>query len=338
LNAALDDPLAGTAVAELPITAELVLFRYALPNPTPKSVRDHVGKLLGTEMTTAQLGEIQSELRSAGFLSKGTSRSYAATDAGRERALRFLGLIELPPRLNWATAVSKHLFPKAIGMSVEAAAKLDNKDKLAAYMLKRKYGLPSHSGSSLNPVLEAIVCKLAGYPQETTLAGLLRAVLSKEMNAERLEKEDIARQLPLYGTGLSTLTADAARRRFVREWLQGAKPATRSEGRNASEPFDLPAFAATVRTIAGNSPPEARFYDNKVFIEPLWKLTQREPSFPRMSLLDFKRHLLDANSRHLLHLSRADLVQAMEPRLVAESEIAYLNATFHFVLLEENRS
>ena len=69
----------------------------------------------------------------------------------------------------------------------------------------------------------------------------------------------------------------------------------------------------------------------------MWRASQREPNFPRLTLPEFKQRLVEANRDHLLHLSRADLVQAMDPRLVAESETAYLNATFHFVLLEETR-
>ena len=87
-----------------------------------------------------------------------------------------------------------------------------------------------------------------------------------------------------------------------------------------AEPFDLPAFAATVRALAADSPPEDRFHDNKVFIAALWCTSQREPNFPRLSLPEFKQRLVEANSQGLLHLSRADLVQAMDPQSVADSE------------------
>jgi hypothetical protein len=103
------------------------------------------------------------------------------------------------------------------------------------------------------------------------------------------------------------------------------------------EPIDLPAFAATVRTLAANSPPQDRFHDNKVFIAALWRASQREPNLPRFSLAEFKQRLIEANAQHLLHLSRADLVQAMDPQLVADSETVHQNATFHFVLLEGDR-
>ena len=86
--------------------------------------------------------------------------------------------------------------------------------------------------------------------------------------------------------------------------------------------------------LAAKSPSEDRFHDNKVFIAALWRATQEEPSFPRLALAEFKQRLVEANSQNLLHLSRADLVQAMDPQLVAESETGYLNAAFHFVLVE----
>ena len=104
-----------------------------------------------------------------------------------------------------------------------------------------------------------------------------------------------------------------------------------------AEPFDLTAFAATVRAVAEGSPAEDRFHDNKVFIAALWRASQRELTFPRLSLPEFKQRLVEANSQNLLHLSRADFVQAMDPQLVSESETAYLNATFHFLLLEGER-
>ena len=124
--------------------------------------------------------------------------------------------------------------------------------------------------------------------------------------------------------------------KVVRDWLGRTIRRNRrsSPNRRPAEPFDLTAFAATVRALAAGSPPQDRFHDNKVFIAALWRASQREPSFPRLSLAEFKQRLVEANSHNLLHLSRADLVQAMDPQLVADSETVYLNATFHFVLLE----
>ena len=324
----------GTAVADL------VLIRMTLPSkkpPAPSVMRKDVGKLLGSELSAAEFDDLRSELASAGFLTKGKRNTFAPTDAGRERALRFLGVAELPSRTNWSTVIAKHLFPKAAGLSANAAAKLDSGDKLAAFVLKRKYGLSAGAGTTVNQVLEAVACKRLGFSQETTLDGLLCVILSKLMGSDRLTKEKLIKQLPLFETGLTVASADAARCKVVREWLGGAplppQPLQQPEP-PPSEQFDLPVFAATVRALAASSPPQDRFHDNKVFIAALWQASQREPNFPRVSLADFKERLVEANSHNLLHLSRADFVQAMDPQLVADSETEYLNAKFHFVLLE----
>jgi hypothetical protein len=56
-----------------------------------------------------------------------------------------------------------------------------------------------------------------------------------------------------------------------------------------------------------------------------------------MALDDFKTRLIEANHAGLLPLSRADMPQAMDPALVDQSRTDYLNATFHFVLVEGGR-
>jgi hypothetical protein len=329
-----------TAVAAppAPAVADLLLVRMALPNATPSKVRDDLGKLLGADLSAAELGDLQSDLMSAGFLTKGKRNAFALTDAGRERALRFLGVAELPPRTNWSTVTAKYLFPKAVGLSPNAVAKLDSGDKLAAFLLKRKYGVAAAPGATVNQVLEAIACKELGFPGETTLEGLLRAVLCRLLRSDsRLTKADLAKQVPLFETGLKRVHAEDVRRKLVRDGLtESTATAPPGEPRPA-EPFDLTAFALTVRALAGRSPPEDRFHDNKVFIAALWRASQREPNFPRLTLPEFKQRLIEANANHLLHLSRADLVQAMDPRLVSDSETVHQNATFHFVLLEGDR-
>jgi hypothetical protein len=330
-----------TTLAIPPVTdaavADLVLVRMTLPgkNPVgPKDVRRDVGKLLGFDFSDSQLDDVRNELADAGFLTKGKRHTFTLTDAGRERALRFLGVDELPTRTNWSSAIGRFLLPKAAGLSADAAAKLDSGDKLAAFILKRKYELAGRAGSTVSQVLEAVACKELGFPDETTLNGLLCVVLSRLIGSERLAKDKLVRQLPLFETGLAAVKADAARNKIVRDWLGGAPSTPQPHELSPAEPFDLTAFAATVRALAEGSQAEDRFHDNKVFIAPLWRASQQEPSFPRLSLPEFKQHLVEANSRNLLHLSRADLVQAMDPQLVADSETSYLNASFHFVLIE----
>lgn len=329
----------STALAAPPThaVADLLLVRMALPNSTPKKVREDVGGLLDGGLSVADFEELRRELAGAGLLTAGKRNTFALTDAGRERALRFLGVSELPPRLRWPTLVTRYLFPRAAGISASTAEKLDRADTLAALVLKRKYGLAAGAGSTVKQALEALVCKELGFPQEVTLDGLLCTVLSRLLGSERLPKETLLKQLPLFGTGLTRLRADDIRRKLIRDWLAGAVGPDRPGEPRPAEPFGLATFAGTVRALAMRSAPEDRFHDNKVFIAALWRASQREPNFPRLALPAFKQRLLDANAQHLLHLSRADLVQVMDPRLVAESETVQDNATYHFVLLEGDR-
>jgi hypothetical protein len=338
LNATIAAPRAGTSAV-----ADLMLVRYALATPTPKKVRDDVGKLVsGESLGDAEFKETLDELVVAGRLSKGPRSVFSLTDEGRQRALQFLGLSELPPDLNWSLLLSKYLFPKAVGLSAEAATNLKG-ERLSAIVLRQKYGLASAAVATVNQALEAIACKELGYPEETTLAGLLETVLSRLMESDRrLTKDELAKQAPLFKTGLKRVHAFDIRYKLVRDWLNNLPasepgPDTQAPASEASppEPFDLTAFASTVRALASSSPPEDRFHDNKVFIAPLWRASQHESNFPPLALAEFKQRLIEANARHLIHLSRADLLQAMDPVLVAESETVHLNATFHFVLLEE---
>jgi hypothetical protein len=330
--------LSAAASVSTTAVADLVLVRYAISKSTPKKVREDVGQLLDTELSAADFDKIRNDLVSASFLTKGPRNTFTVTDEGRKRALHFLGLAELPPKTNWGTVVAKHLFPMAAGLSASAAAKLDNGDKLAALVLKRKYGLPGEAGSSVNQVLEAVVCKELGFPEETKLSGLVMTVLSKLLGSrERLTKKQLAEQLPLFETGLVGASAAAVRRKLLRDWMVGRAHSPPPALPPFAESFDLGAFAATVQAMACMSPSQDRFHDNKVFIAALWRASQLEPNFPRLNLPEFKLRVVEANSQHLLHLSRADLVQAMDPQLVAESETVYLNATFHFVLLEAPR-
>lgn len=239
--------------------ADLVLARMALPSTKPASplaVREDVGKLLGVSLSGAEFDALRSELAGAGFLAKGKRNTFILTDSGRERALRFLGASELPARTNWSTVIAKFLFPRAAGLSASAAAKLNDGDKLAAFILKRRYGLAAGAGSTVNQVLEAVACQRLGFPAETTLQGVLCAVLSNLMGSDRLTKEKLVKQLPLFETGLTAANAGTARCKLVRDWLGVVPQPPQKRDFPPTEPFDLTAFAATL--CAGRQEPARR--------------------------------------------------------------------------------
>jgi hypothetical protein len=78
---------------------------------------------------------------------------------------------------------------------------------------------------------------------------------------------------------------------------------------------------------------EGRFGDNKVFIFHVWNCLDSDPAFAGMGLDRFKARLAEANQARALDLSRADLVEAMDPEDVRASETAHLGARYHFIRL-----
>jgi hypothetical protein len=321
------------------VAADLVLVRLIVPSkkpPVPGVVRTDVGKLLfGRELTADEFAAIREDLVATGLLTTEHRKSVRLTDAGRARALTFLGVSDLPPRTTWQAVRGKYLFARAAGISTEAAERLDKGEKVGAFLVKRAYGLPAGAGTTMKQVMQALVCSKLGRPEEVTWNGLIEAVLSELVGADgRLTKDQLESQLPRRLTKARDGKADTLRAAVIREWLSG--PSTEPPVAEPESPaeFDLPAFAETVKALGRTSPPEDRFGGNKVFIAAVWRASQREPGFPRLDLPEFKSRLIEANREGLLNLSRADLVEVMDPARVTESETHNLNATFHFVLVE----
>jgi hypothetical protein len=80
---------------------------------------------------------------------------------------------------------------------------------------------------------------------------------------------------------------------------------------------------------------DGRFGPEKVFVSALWRHIEDDGRLPDLSLDGFKCWLLTANRDRLVDLARADSQGDMDGRLLEESEIRDLGATFHFVIDRE---
>lgn len=113
-------------------------------------------------------------------------------------------------------------------------------------------------------------------------------------------------------------------------------PAARPARRVPLVKMQLEDFSARVKEAMRDAPriqstPRQRgawFGDDKVFIVALWHQLGGAKAMP---LKDFKTRVVAAHVARLLTLARADLVEAMHPLDVSESEATYQRATFHFV-------
>jgi hypothetical protein len=221
------------------------------------------------------------------------------TESGHREALRHLGLTALPKRLKWGELRNKYLV--TIGLQAQRNLATSPKPTLAE-------------------VRDAVCWKALGFESNAsfTKTAVLEALLRREL-----------------GEGKRYKPGEALRR----SWLQGepvipeVAPAPEEEPLDPVQgPLDLATFAKTVLDVARTAK-TGRFGDNKVFISEVHRLFPQE-----MDLDTFKEWLLKAQRAGLVPLSRADLVEAMDPELVARSELPYLGATFHFVRLEEERA
>ena len=95
---------------------------------------------------------------------------------------------------------------------------------------------------------------------------------------------------------------------------------------------DLQRFVRQLKRAARQQPQAHRFGDG-IFLGPVLSVMLKRREVQGRE--HFRRLLQLARQRGLLRLSRADLVAAMDPALVRDSEFRDLNATWHFVHLEE---
>jgi hypothetical protein len=347
-----------TATATAPATAQapeaemigdLLLARLAVPakkTPGRGRLREDLGKFAQRAPSEEEFENVVDQLRRSELLEP---KALRLTAAGRARALAFLGTRELPPRCNWKTIKARYLAPLALGLrsaSGEARQRIARADKLAACLLQRRFGLTVGTEPSLSVVLQALACKELGFPDQTSLEGVRRLVLSRLLGSDRvMTAKELTKHAPRVLLGASRSGMEGLREVVLRDLLNrqdgGEQPASvaanhPSTGPGAEGPFDLSAFAHTVRAVARDCP-SGRFGDNKVFISHVWRRLAGEPGFAGMDLTAFKHRLVEANRARLLTLSRADLVAVMDPGDVRDSETHDLNAVFHFVLIEKEQ-
>jgi hypothetical protein len=118
----------------------------------------------------------------------------------------------------------------------------------------------------------------------------------------------------------------------VAQWVGEAEPTQHAPAK--ASPDALAGFAAAVNDAAKTSS-AGWFGDNKLFISHAWRAFRAAGNGRSgMDLASFKHRLVEANTRGLLRLGRADLVAAMDEHDVRDSQIKYLNTEFHFLLVD----
>jgi hypothetical protein len=152
--------------------------------------------------------------------------------------------------------------------------------------------------------------------------------VQRRLASEPGPPERLVRVLAAREVGAPRPELRALRDALVRRWLAG-----RTLGAASAATGEAPSFAGAVLAAAGTAR-EGRFGDRKVFVSAVWDELHKRPAWAALALDDFKARLVAAHRAGELTLARADLVAAMDPALVAASEIAADGASFHFLVKE----
>ena len=324
---ALLDPPTTTGPAPAVSLTDLILLRL-LPTKASiqlKQLHTDLGVFFRRPMSAEHLEDALTELRADGFVAP---KGQRATDAGRARALEYLGIEKLPPRANWPMVKGKYLVPRALGLALgseKTTKSISDSKSLAPLLLKRELRLPVGTGTTLNAVFEAIACRQLGYLDHTTLKELRPLLLAKAVGSETpVSAEEAETVVPriLLSTkqnGIAGLQAIA-----LAGWADTATPEL------VPELFDLEMFANTVKSAARRCP-TGQFGDGKVFISHVWNQLRNESQFAPLGIDGFKQKLVEANQSRLLNLLPADLNQAFDPADLTDSHTTQRNSTYHLI-------
>ncbi len=223
--------------------------------------------------------------------------------------------------------LAERVFP-ALGLGLSAddktLSRLTGRDEWTAAIAGRALGLwatgPSPSLSTLCDAYAWRCLDLPGRPKrcppEVRSLFFQRELQSDPGPPNRLLRLFATRELEAARPELRVL-----RDALVRNWLLG-------------KTLGAVTFTEDVRRAA-RSTHHGVFGHRKVFISAVWDELRRAGRWSTLTIADFKSRLLAAQRAGGLELARADLVAAMDPRLVADSETLTDGASFHFIVREE---
>ena len=323
---------------------------------TTTDLKKALDPLLGHRLAGAaladQLAQALAALDSAGLARrtrKGKTERGTLTPEGERVALEFLGIDRLPPKTTWSQITKSYLAARALGLPTprDKAVKAFSGDPgFKAALLKTLFDLPVGDYPTFDQALDALAWKLLGFVPapgarfdvKTVKAALLgRALEGRTQVDPKGDPKKEAVKLLAQKVGARRSDKDELRMAALRHWIDSTStsPAPAPAPATATAPvaaLDLDTFSRRVLEAA-RSCPTGRFGDDKVFVVHVFRILSHDPVFAAMGLDGFKLRLAEANNARRLDLSRANMVEAMDPNDVEMSRVSYLGAEFHFICI-----
>jgi hypothetical protein len=331
---------------------ELLVLTRLLPvgekGDNPAKIRKDLEPLLDHRWSGNVLTEVLDrtliKLTTKGLVARPPAKSKKAVPAvlltpeGRQTVLASLNVSQLPakPKPTWAALKKSLLLARSLGLPAPGQG-FSKGQGFKAAVLRQKFGLPLGDYPDLKSVKLELTRKLLGMgPKEKiSLETVQAAIFGRELGEHRpADPKKVLDRLVSRQVGARRDDEKEVRDAVLRGWISGS--VDQPDRRPSASPSVLAGFVQKVRAAAEECA-SGRFGDNKVFIIHVWRALQNDPDFRGMDLPAFKQRLAEANNARLLDLSRADLVQAMDPDDVRLSEVTYLNAAFHFIRIGSER-
>lgn len=259
------------------------------------------------------------------------------SEAGRDRVMKALHLVTPATAKTWAEFKKKYLRVLLGRASSSGRAE----PSLANAVIARELGVSTERAMTGAGLADAFLAKSLGLPEGEVKFSFVKAVLLARrlgVPARKTVNEVLRLAAPKIAGATSAKTDDLLQA-LTYQWLS-----SQSADEPASEAAPTPAHpspsaASLIQKIraAANSPQAKHYSANKVFIGSVWQTLRGDPDLQPLGETGFKDLLVEAHQRGELTLSRADLVQAMDPGDVAASETRHLNATYHFIQVTGNQ-
>lgn len=352
-----------TETVNAPSPLGILLLSWLLTRHKGEGTRSGLGgglqSILAQRFSKAEQGRTLDEeiakLDGSGLLARPRRGALKLTRRGKAAVLAAFGVASLPDDIAWAALRKRYLCALALGVDSfpgpASGARADDSDRLRAALLQRHHRLALGKAPTLNQVRDALAWRAISVETAAKFQAnaVMEVLLNRMLGASKpLPLKKVLEQLVAKAAGAPTSHARTIEHAALRHLLSdnlpvgpvtpqpGGTPVPHGNGapepgpgKRASLPSDDTAFAACV-IAAARATRTGRFGDNKVFISHVIGRLRGDGA----SIEDpeaFKARLVSAHQQGLLSLSRADLVEAMDPNDVDASEARYRNATFHFV-------
>lgn len=281
-------------------------------------------------------------------------KRYSLTEAGKSALRAALGLPSLP---TWAQVRDRHLPSLGLGLVPGSTAAAAAGSNLGMTMVRMKLTLPK--ATSLTAVCDELLFRKVGFTMAKVSLAELRARLlaealavGEEVSAQKVVEKAVRAWLRPVDMKKQSLGAALARDWVsgqVNHWLDGGTSTTAAgpppvhvsppappTSPATSIAVSLDTLADAVHETLPRIGADGRYSAEKVFVSAVWRGLEQERRTAGMTFDAFKRSLVQAMRAGKVRLARADLIGAMDAKLVSDSEILDNGATFHFVLEQKH--